>query len=74
MVEVFQLIVGALASRFKSRVRLEAENLTLRQQVYVLCRQDTVETDQPGVNCSARWRAQQTPFDHLVGAFFGPIR
>jgi hypothetical protein len=39
MVEVFQLILDALASRFKSRARLEAENLILRQQVNVLCRQ-----------------------------------
>jgi hypothetical protein len=60
MVEVFQLILGALASQFKSRARLEAENLILRQQVNVLCRQDIVKTDQPGVHCSARWRAQQT--------------
>ena len=34
MVEVFQLILDALASRFKARARLEAENLILRQQVY----------------------------------------
>jgi hypothetical protein len=58
MVEVFQLILGALASLIASR--LEVENLILRQQVNVLCRQDTVKTDQPGVHCSARWRAQQT--------------
>jgi hypothetical protein len=37
MVEVFQLILGALASLIASR--LEAENLILRQQVNVLCRQ-----------------------------------
>jgi hypothetical protein len=37
MVEVFQLILGALASLIASR--LEVENLILRQQVNVLCRQ-----------------------------------
>jgi hypothetical protein len=37
MVEVFQLIVGALASLIASR--LEVENLILRQQLNVLCRQ-----------------------------------
>jgi hypothetical protein len=31
MVELFQLILGVLASLFKSRARLEAENLVLRQ-------------------------------------------
>jgi hypothetical protein len=39
MVELFQLILGVLASLFKSRARLEAENLVLRQQVNVLRRQ-----------------------------------
>jgi hypothetical protein len=37
MVEVFQLILGALASLIASR--LEVENLILRQQLNVLCRQ-----------------------------------
>src|SRR5215211_4439712 len=32
MVELFLLILGVLASLFKSRARLEAENLVLRQQ------------------------------------------
>ena len=39
MNDLFQLIVGILASRFKSRAQLEAENLILRQQVNVLRRQ-----------------------------------
>ena len=39
MIELFQLILGILASLFKSRARLEAENLVLRQQVNVLRRQ-----------------------------------
>ncbi len=39
MIELFQLILAVLASLFKSRARLEAENLILRQQVNVLRRQ-----------------------------------
>src|SRR5713226_5718594 len=39
MIELFQLILGVLASLFTSRARLEAENLILRQQINVLCRQ-----------------------------------
>jgi hypothetical protein len=39
MIELFQLILGVLASLFKSRATLEAENLVLRQQVNVLRRQ-----------------------------------
>src|SRR5713101_1193770 len=39
MNDLFQLILGILASRFKSRGQLEAENLILRQQVNVLRRQ-----------------------------------
>jgi hypothetical protein len=39
MNDLFQLILGILASRFKSRAKLEAENLILRQQVNVLRRQ-----------------------------------
>jgi hypothetical protein len=35
---MFKLIVGILASRFKARATLEAENLILRQQVIVLRR------------------------------------
>jgi hypothetical protein len=33
MIELLQLILGAWASLFKSRVRLDAENLVLRYQV-----------------------------------------
>jgi hypothetical protein len=39
MIELFQLILGVLASLFKSRARLQAEILILRQQVNVLRRQ-----------------------------------
>src|SRR5713101_3974107 len=38
MTDLFKLILGILASRFKSRATLEAENLILRQQVNVLRR------------------------------------
>jgi hypothetical protein len=39
MTDLFKLILGILASRFKARATLEAENLVLRQQVNVLRRQ-----------------------------------
>jgi hypothetical protein len=45
MNDLFQLIVGILASRFKSRAQLEAENLILRQQVNVLRRQSPKRPD-----------------------------
>src|SRR5450432_1490459 len=38
MTDLFNLILGILASRFKARATLEAENLVLRQQVNVLRR------------------------------------
>jgi hypothetical protein len=38
MIDLLKLILGALASLFKSRATLEAENLVLRQQVNVLRR------------------------------------
>src|ERR1700724_2254269 len=38
MTDLFKLILGILASRFKARATLEAENLVLRQQVNVLRR------------------------------------
>src|ERR1035441_3036890 len=38
MTDLFKLILGILASRFKARATLEAENLILRQQVNVLRR------------------------------------
>jgi hypothetical protein len=38
MTDLFKLIFGILASRFKARATLEAENLVLRQQVNVLRR------------------------------------
>src|ERR1700722_13215687 len=36
MIDLFKLILGIRASRFKARATLEAENLVLRQQVNVL--------------------------------------
>jgi transposase InsO family protein len=39
MIDLFQLILGVVASLFKSRARLEAEILILRQQINVLRRQ-----------------------------------
>ena len=39
MTDLFELILGILASRFKARATLEAENLVLRQQLNVLRRQ-----------------------------------
>ena len=38
MTDLFKLIFGILASRFKARATLEAENLVLRHQVNVLRR------------------------------------
>src|SRR6202040_272327 len=38
MTDLFKLILGILASRFKARAMPEAENLDLRQQVNVLRR------------------------------------
>src|SRR5580704_12234664 len=38
MTDLFKLFLGILASRFKARATLEAENLVLRQQVNVLRR------------------------------------
>jgi hypothetical protein len=38
MSDLFKLLLGILASRFKARATLEAENLVLRQQVNVLRR------------------------------------
>src|SRR6202158_4925754 len=38
MTDLFKLILGILASRFKARATLEAENLVLRQQLNVLRR------------------------------------
>src|SRR6202045_4617215 len=38
MTDLFKLILGILASRFKARATLQAENLVLRQQLNVLRR------------------------------------
>ena len=38
MTDLLRLILAILASPFKSRAELEAENLMLRQQINVLCR------------------------------------
>jgi hypothetical protein len=44
MTDLFKLILSALASLFKSRAKLEAENLVLRQQINVLRRQTPKRT------------------------------
>jgi hypothetical protein len=38
MTDLFKLFLGILASRFKARATLEAENMVLRQQLAVLRR------------------------------------
>ena len=38
MIDLLKLILAILASLFKSRAELEAENLVLRQQINMLCR------------------------------------
>jgi len=38
MIDLLKLILGVLASLFRSRAKLEAENLVLRQQINVLRR------------------------------------
>ena len=38
MMDLFKLILGVLASLFRSRAKLEAETLILRQQINVLRR------------------------------------
>src|SRR5258708_38377999 len=45
MTDLFQLVRGILASRFKARAPLEAENLNLRQQVNVLRRRTPKRPD-----------------------------
>ena len=47
MTDLLKLILGVLASLFRSRATLEAENLVLRQQVNVFageCRSDRTST------------------------------
>jgi hypothetical protein len=44
MTDLFKLILGILASRFKARATLEAENLVLRQQLNVLRRRTSEAT------------------------------
>src|SRR3990170_2683887 len=45
MTDLFKLILDILASRFKARATLEAENLVLRQQVNVLRRRTPKRPD-----------------------------
>ena len=45
MKDLFKLILGVLASLFKSRAKLEAEILILRQQINVLRRRAPKRTD-----------------------------
>src|SRR5712691_10876462 len=44
MTDLLKLILGVLASLFRSRAKLEAENLVLRQQINVLRRADAEAT------------------------------
>jgi transposase InsO family protein len=52
MKDLFKLILGVLASLFKSRAKLEAENLVLRQQINVLRRR---APKQPHLNNTDRF-------------------
>jgi hypothetical protein len=45
MTDLLKLIVGVLASLFRSRAKLEAENLILRQQIDVLGRRAPKRAD-----------------------------
>ena len=45
MTDLFKLILGILASRFKARATLEAENLILPQQVNVVCTENLIRVD-----------------------------
>ena len=45
MTDLFKLILGILASRFKARATLEAENLVLRQQLNVVCTENLIRVD-----------------------------
>src|SRR6266478_4548790 len=45
MTDLFRLILGILASRFKARATLEAENLVLRQQLNVVCTENPKSDD-----------------------------
>jgi hypothetical protein len=57
----FHKISSALSAKVRGGSRSAKILIQSRRlMVNVLCRQDTVKTDQPGVHCSARWRAQQT--------------
>jgi hypothetical protein len=51
MTDLFKLFLGILASRFKARATLEAENLILRRQVNVLRRR----TPRPHLNNTDRF-------------------
>jgi hypothetical protein len=52
MTDLLKLIVGVLASLFRSRAKLEAENLVLRQQINVLRRR---EPKRPHLNNTDRF-------------------
>lgn len=45
MIDLLKLILGVLASLFRSRAELEAENLVLRQQINVLRRRMPMRPD-----------------------------
>jgi hypothetical protein len=67
MKDLFKLILGGLTSLFKSRAKLEAEILVLRQQIYVLRRRapkrpQLNNTDRFLFVCLYRW------FPSVLGA------
>lgn len=54
MMNLFRLILGVLTSLFKSRAKLEAEILILRQQINVVCTKNSdsdVLVMQPAEQC-----------------------
>src|SRR6201998_140548 len=73
MTDLFRLILGILASRFKARATLEAENLVLRQQVNVLRRRTP---KRPHLNNTDRflfvWLYRWFPSVLEVGAIVRP--
>src|ERR1700694_1591181 len=73
MTDLFKLLLGILASRFKARATLEAENLVLRQQVNVLRRRTP---KRPHLNNTDRflfvWLYRWFPSVLEVGACLSP--
>jgi len=62
MTDLFRLILGILASRFKARATLEAENLVLRQQINVLRRRTPKRPHLNNADRFALWIAYRGPW------------